>query len=154
MDLLNGASYYDYEGGEVEVDRLDYRVIVSTTTPDNSSTDLFITDIHETSSAINAPIAFNAAQVNHFITDQVQFLRQTSLVGAGELSHDGIHEIAVLRLLAYRNRLISSLLVNAAHHVQYNNVHLSDPTVLGSVTHTHSITMGRGLLSWLLQSLG
>lgn len=136
VNLLNGANYYENEGGEVEVDRLDYRVIVSTTTPDNNLTDLFIADIADTASVVNAPIVFNAAQVNHFVTDQVQYLRQTAAIGPGDLPDEAIHELAVLRLLAYRNRLISSQLVNATHHVQYNNVHRSNPATNGSVTHT------------------
>lgn len=136
VDLLNGASYYENEGGEVEVDRLDYRVIVSTTTPDNNLAGLFIADLTDIHSLPNGPIPFTALEVTRFIADQVQFLRQAANVGPAELSDEAAHEIAVFRLLAYRNRLAGSQLVNANHHVQYNNVHRSDPTTLNSVTHT------------------
>lgn len=70
------------------------------------------------------------------MTDQVQYLRQAANIGPGDLPDDAIYEIAVLRLLAYRNRLIASQLVNAAHHVQYNNVHRSDPAANGTITNT------------------
>ena len=59
-------------------------------------------------------------------------------------SWESIHEIAVLRLLAYTNRLIGSQIPCATHHVQYNNTHCRDPNTPGTVTHALANHADRG----------
>lgn len=161
VDLLNGVNYYENEGGEVEVDKSEYRVIVSTTTPDNNLADLFIADINDITSAYNAPIAFTALQVERFIADQVQYLRQVANVGQADLSDDAAHEIALLRLLAYRNRLAGSNTVthtldtdpNRAAFVNASKVWLNANT--NRVDHiTHNFSNYVCLLAYMFRAKG
>ena len=132
--LLNGQLYSNNETGETEIDVTAYRIPIRTTCPDSGGTHLFLDDIQDTNSTLRAPIVLNELQTSTFLTDQVVYLREDCNIAAGDMPNAALCEIAYLRLLSYRLRVINGNLNLANLFVRYNNAVVSDPAVPNSLT--------------------
>ena len=70
----------------------------------------------------NAPLTFTSNQTAQFITDQMLYLRFKCNVDENEISNDQLFEIALVRYLAYKHRLVCANQKPEAMHVHYSEV--------------------------------
>ena len=111
-----------------------YTVPIRTTTPDAASADLFLEDMNNPMSDARPNIVFTEIQMSTFLTDQVTYLREIWNIQAAQMADPAICEIAFLRCLGYRQRLINGAIALPDYHIRYNNAKVSNPLTAGSTT--------------------
>lgn len=130
--ILNGDPYEENAGGEAESNLKTHEIIVAADTP-GSDDGHFFTQIDAVDAAPDrAPIVLNGAQACQFMYDQAAYLRIICGVDAQAVSDDALIEICVLRLLAYKHRLVAPGAVAATYHCRYNEAKRIDTTVDGN----------------------
>lgn len=128
LDLLNGTSYTENDSGEVEEYIIQERVPLANDLPEALANRPFSIDITDPVAADSPPIGINRAEATRFLQDQFAHFRITCRTAAVEMSDDAGMELAILRYLCYRNRLIGGGFVPQAYNVRYNDCEVQDPT--------------------------
>lgn len=121
------------EAGEPEVNINSYHVIVETNTPGAHDNFLFCANPSAGTGQINPPIDINANAARSFLADQLVYIRETCAVPVANISDVSLYEVCLLRLLAYKHRLISPAINPHDYHVIYNDCKDSDATVQDSI---------------------
>jgi len=132
---LNGTIYLHNEAGEPELNVNTYHVIVDVALPGAQDATLYCANPMTGTGQQNPAKILTAAETQTFLADQFVYLRHICLIPAGVITDNALYEICLLRLLAYKHRLISPAINPQDFHVIYNDCKESDSQQAGSVLH-------------------
>jgi len=133
LEELNGTIYLHNEAGEPEVNINSYHVIVEATTPGADNNFLYCANPSVGTGQLNAPINLTALEARTFLVDQFVYIREMCAIPVANINDVSLYEICLLRLLAYKHRLISPAINPHEYNVIYNDCKSSDVTVAGSL---------------------
>lgn len=128
LGILNGSSYIEHQAGEEQQFHIHDRYLIRTTTPGAGDGLLYSVDFADPKSANQKPVVFTAQDTLQFISDQYIHFRVNCGQAMASLNADALMDLAVLRYIAYRNRLTPAMLDLNAHHVSYYDVEIFNPT--------------------------